>query len=64
MSNRAGMTSSITMVPISFGEIASWAGLTGRRLVPWEVDLLRALDAVWLADPKGKDDGDRRHGPA
>lgn len=32
--------------PISYGEIADWARLTGNRPAPWETALLRELDAL------------------
>lgn len=35
--------------PIGYTEIAAWAALTGRDLTPWEVSVLRRLDAVTLA---------------
>lgn len=50
------MATTIARVPISFTEIRNWASLTGRRLRPWEVDLLRALDVAWL-DPGKKHGG-------
>ena len=34
--------------PISFGEIYSWSLLYGVIMNPWEVDLLRELDKVWM----------------
>lgn len=51
---------------LSFAELAAWAQLTGRRLEPWEVELLRAVDAAWLAPAtaEGGGDGDRRNGQA
>ena len=37
--------------PIGYAELQAWAGLTGRRLQPWEVAALRALDRAWLTEP-------------
>lgn len=34
--------------PLGFADIAAWAELTGERPRPWEVRMLRALDAMWL----------------
>lgn len=34
--------------PIGYGEIESWSRLTGRRLRPWEVDVLRRVDDAFL----------------
>lgn len=34
---------------ISYSELLAWSRLTGRRPAPWEVEILRALDAVFLA---------------
>lgn len=34
--------------PITFSEIAAWQRVHGIRLSPWEIDTLRALDAVAL----------------
>lgn len=38
--------------PISFTEIRAWADLTGADPTPWEVGLLKRLDAVTLANQK------------
>lgn len=35
--------------PLTFGEIAAWAGLTGAAPQPWEVEALKAMDRVYLA---------------
>lgn len=35
--------------PLGFAEIAAWSGLRGVRLTPWEVEILRDLDASWFA---------------
>jgi hypothetical protein len=34
--------------PIGYPAIESWARLTGRRLSPWEVDVLRRIDHAYL----------------
>ena len=36
-------------LPISFAEIEAWSRLGG-TLEPWEIDLIRELDRVWMAD--------------
>lgn len=36
-------------LPISFLEIEAWSRLRG-ALEPWEVDLIRKLDRVWMDD--------------
>lgn len=35
--------------PLTFGEIAAWAGLTGARPHPWEVETIKAMDRAFLA---------------
>lgn len=35
--------------PLSFSEIAAWAGLTGSAPRPWEVEALKAMDRAYLA---------------
>jgi hypothetical protein len=35
--------------PLTFGEIAAWAGLTGARPQAWEVEALKAMDRAYLA---------------
>lgn len=35
--------------PLTFGEIAAWAGLTGITPHPWEVEALKAMDRAYLA---------------
>lgn len=34
--------------PLSFTELAAWAGLTGEAPSAWEARMLRALDRLWL----------------
>lgn len=34
--------------PLAYAEIEAWARLTGTELRPWEVDALKAMDAVRL----------------
>jgi hypothetical protein len=34
--------------PITFGEIAAWARLTGREPSPWEIGVLRQMDQAAL----------------
>lgn len=41
-----------TPAPIPWFEIDAWARLTHRSLRSWEVELIRALDRVWLLPPK------------
>lgn len=38
--------------PLSFAEIQAWAALTGVEPTPWEVSLLKRLDAVTLANQR------------
>lgn len=35
-------------LPIPHMEILAWCALHGERLRPWEIQVLRALDAAWL----------------
>lgn len=35
--------------PLSFGEMDAWQRVTGNRLAPWQVDVLLAMDAAFLA---------------
>lgn len=35
--------------PLTFSEIAAWAGLTGSAPRPWEVEALKAMDRAYLA---------------
>lgn len=39
-------------LPIGYGEIAAWAALTGRAPLPWEIELLTALDRIWRSPPE------------
>lgn len=34
----------------TFAEMAAWAALTGNRPEPWEVMILKALDAAWMVN--------------
>ncbi|AUR88717.1 hypothetical protein NVP2117O_39 [Vibrio phage 2.117.O._10N.261.45.E9] len=34
-------------VPLSYTELEAWCRMTGRDLLSWEVDLLRALDRLY-----------------
>lgn len=36
--------------PLTYAEIKAWAALTGARPAPWEVGLLKRLDAVYLVE--------------
>ena len=36
--------------PLPCAEIAAWSGLTGFVLEPWEVQMIRRLDHVWLTE--------------
>jgi hypothetical protein len=42
---------------ITYADMQAWQALTGSRLRPWEVDLIRKADDVWLTDfaPKPKE---------
>lgn len=42
---RSGMSSPD---PITWPEMQAWSALTARPLAPWEVQVLRALDVLWL----------------
>lgn len=37
--------------PISWAEYQAWIALSGIRLSPWEIQLLRDLDFVWRTPP-------------
>lgn len=39
-------------LPIAWMDIQAYVQLTGNAMSPWEVQVLRALDARWLAGPK------------
>lgn len=43
--------------PITYSEIKAWSQLTGTRISPFEVDLIKRLDIEYL---KQQDDGQRR----
>jgi hypothetical protein len=34
---------------LSATEILAWSQMTGHRLTPWEFDLIRELDGLWLS---------------
>lgn len=34
--------------PITYPDIAEWSRLTGRAVEPWEVDLLKQMDGLYL----------------
>lgn len=34
--------------PLSWQLILAWTTLTGIRLSPWEVDVIKALDGLWI----------------
>lgn len=34
---------------LTFSEIAQWSTLTGNPILPWEVDVVKQLDNLWLA---------------
>jgi hypothetical protein len=36
-------------LPVPWSEILAWAELTGNAPLPWEVDLIQALDNAWFA---------------
>lgn len=38
------------MNPLTFSEISAWCALTGNTLTPWEVDLLKTLDVLYLKE--------------
>jgi hypothetical protein len=35
-------------LPITYSEIKSWIELTGNYLLPWEVEAVKKLDAVYM----------------
>lgn len=35
-------------LPISYQEIESWMRMTDNRLLPWEIEAIKRLDAVYL----------------
>lgn len=41
---------------ITFNDIDAWQRVTGAKLKPWEIDLVRQADNLWLSDfaPKPK----------
>jgi len=48
--------------PITFCEIAAWDALTGARLTPWEVELIKRVDSAVLPILNTKD-SDREQEP-
>ena len=34
--------------PLAWADMWAWASLTGRRMTPWEVHCIRAVDRVWV----------------
>ncbi|OGU13875.1 MAG: hypothetical protein A2076_13185 [Geobacteraceae bacterium GWC2_53_11] len=50
--------------PITFQEIAAWAGLMQTEPTPWEIEQIIRLDAVWfkLQAERDKDKPDKRRG--
>lgn len=40
--------------PLAWSEVESWARLCRIELLPWEVDVLMALDEVWLEVQHGR----------
>jgi len=43
--------------PLSWGDIKDWCDLTGVHLPPWEVDMIKALDLVWVRTMNESSDG-------
>lgn len=43
--------------PLTFESMAAWCSLTGTRLSPWDVDVVKALDRVWMEVMTGPEDG-------
>jgi hypothetical protein len=43
---------------ITFMDMDAWQRVTGGRLAPWQIDLIRRADNIWLAEfaPKPKAD--------
>lgn len=41
--------------PISFAEISAWSALTGNAPTPWEVDLIKNLDLLYLKEMAAND---------
>lgn len=35
-------------LPLSWGDMAAWAGISGIRAAPWLIRLFRAMDTAWL----------------
>ncbi|MBP2495381.1 hypothetical protein ABID82_002286 [Methylobacterium sp. PvP062] len=44
------------LLPISYGEIAAWAALSRAEPTPWEISLIREIDAAVLAILNAKKD--------
>ena len=42
-------------LPVTFPEIEAWTRLYG-SLEPWEINLIRELDRVWMTDAKARID--------
>ncbi|MFB1482273.1 hypothetical protein [Corallococcus sp. RDP092CA] len=53
LSNARG-ASAFTLNPISFQDMAAWGRLSGNRPSPFEVQLLRRLDEVFLVEVSKK----------
>lgn len=43
--------------PISYDIIKAWCDLSGISLSPWEVELVKALDSIWLKTISEEADG-------
>lgn len=43
--------------PISYDIIKAWCDLTGVELYPWEIELIKALDNLWIKTTSEEADG-------
>lgn len=43
---------------LSFSEIAAWCALSGERPSPYEVELIRALDGLFMTPPEVRNKAD------
>ena len=43
--------------PLTYESMTAWCSLTGIELSPWDVDVVKALDRVWMETMQGADDG-------
>jgi hypothetical protein len=43
--------------PISYDIIKAWCDLSGVDLSPWEIDLIKSLDNLWIKTTSEEADG-------